>query len=538
MPESVKRRVGLYLILSALLILLLSSPMFDFQVYAETLQISIDTLQNCEDTPKKRSDIRQLTSTLDVKADGVAENPQEAGMVLKKGMVARKTSIVVEYISDHQIDHDEIVRMVENAYVHTGAGKEGDYIKWNLGNIQIDATGKYVSGMYDFLITFDVDYRTTAEEEAEVDERLAEIYPTLDLEGRTELEKIKRIYHYITTHVSYDMDHLNDTSYRRQYTAYAALIEGKAVCQGYSTLLYRMLQDQGMDSRMVAGFSSSEGISGNHGWNIVRVGTKYFFLDSTWDEGGYWNFFLFGYANQKNHQLNEEYTTEEFLKAYPIPDEDYETYIILHPTPKSSWVEEDGKKYYYDEQGNPVDGAVKIDGKWYFFSEHIMQTGWVMLDGNTFYMDDDGIKVTGAKKIDGKQYYFNSKGIMQTGWVTVKNKQYYLDTDGVMHTGWLELEGNRYFFASNGKMQTGVKTIDGEKYYFRNGILQTGFVKVAGNYYFLDPGTGALQIGWIAYNGYQYYARESGVVAQSCVINIDGTEYTFNKKGICTNKKD
>ena len=66
----------------------------------------------------------------------------------------------------------------------------------------------------------------------------------------------------------------------------------------------------------------------------------------------------------------------------------------------TGWVEENGKRYYYGENGIPV-------------------TGWLELDGNTYYFLADGTMSTGEVIIDGTPYHFTSQGkriIMVNPW--------------------------------------------------------------------------------------------------------------------------
>ena len=79
--------------------------------------------------------------------------------------------------------------------------------------------------------------------------------------------------------MEYDYTNLNDDNYKLKYTAYAAMCNGTAVCQGYSNLLYRMLLEAGVDCRIISGI----GVSGGHAWNIVRLGDLYYNVDATWD---------------------------------------------------------------------------------------------------------------------------------------------------------------------------------------------------------------------------------------------------------------
>lgn len=56
-------------------------------------------------------------------------------------------------------------------------------------------------------------------------------------------------------------------------------------------------------------------------------------------------------------------------------------------------------------------------------------TGWRTINGKKYYFDKNGNKVTGLKKIGEDKYYFNKNGVMQTGLKKIKNKKYYFDED-------------------------------------------------------------------------------------------------------------
>ena len=141
------------------------------------------------------------------------------------------------------------------------------------------------------------------------------------VDGKGREETVRTIYAYVCDHVTYDYDNLNDDSYLLKYTAYAALVNGTAVCQGYAALLYRLMLEAGIDCRMVSGKSHGEG----HGWNIVQMGARWFFMDSTWDAGTTaHDYELRGLQTfAADHQLDEEYCTDAFFADYPVDDADY-----------------------------------------------------------------------------------------------------------------------------------------------------------------------------------------------------------------------
>ena len=83
----------------------------------------------------------------------------------------------------------------------------------------------------------------------------------LNLDQEDDYTKVKLIYEYIGTNYFYD-DSLE------KFSAYEGLKTGTMVCQGYALLLYKMLWEAEVPSRIVTGMSQNEA----HAWNIVKLG--------------------------------------------------------------------------------------------------------------------------------------------------------------------------------------------------------------------------------------------------------------------------
>ncbi|MGE4282766.1 MAG: DUF5050 domain-containing protein [Clostridia bacterium] len=102
----------------------------------------------------------------------------------------------------------------------------------------------------------------------------------------SDLEKELAIHDYIVTHVRYDdeayVNYLNDAM---PHTAYGALIEGKAVCDGYSRAAQILFNMAGIESMVVTGRAYSLVSSPlGHAWNIVKVDGNYYHVDITTDD--------------------------------------------------------------------------------------------------------------------------------------------------------------------------------------------------------------------------------------------------------------
>lgn len=78
---------------------------------------------------------------------------------------------------------------------------------------------------------------------------------------------------------------LTPGDYTYAYSAYGALVEGKAVCVGYAQGMKLLLNRVGIASTMVTGKSVENGE--NHVWNLVTVNGKNYHLDVTWDSSEY-----------------------------------------------------------------------------------------------------------------------------------------------------------------------------------------------------------------------------------------------------------
>ena len=253
---------------------------------------------------------------------------QEAAAILRQGLVAHQKEIKVYYqISDTEFDGSEdacktLIRAIFNAAVaHTGAAKEGDTLRWLHDGYSTNISFGSADGFWQLTLTYSPRYYTTAEQEAAVDAKVAQVLESFAFtEETTDYEKVKAIYDYVCANVTYDNGHLADDTYLLKYTAYAALINGTSVCQGYALLMYRLLLEVGIDSRVIMG----EANGGAHAWNIVKLGDYYYDLDSTWDAGWVeYGYFLRGEGMLGDHIRNEEYTTEDFMARYPMSPTDY-----------------------------------------------------------------------------------------------------------------------------------------------------------------------------------------------------------------------
>ncbi|MGM9595252.1 MAG: CHAP domain-containing protein [Oscillospiraceae bacterium] len=284
-------------------------------------------------------DQKQLFSTLNGAPRLYSDTqPQEAGsadeaaVILRKGMENREARIAIRCPADAITPTDGILdEIAEKAMEETGVPTQGDYIRWTYagwsGSYSLESDDE---GLH-YVFVYDCKYYTTAAQEAELSEKIDSVLQSLDINDESsDYDVICAVYDYICANVSYDYDNLDDSEYLLKYTAYAAMINKTAVCQGYSALMYRMLQQKNIDCRLIPG--------SNHAWNIVAIDGVYYNADSTWDAGRdpkNYAYFLCGDSDFAEHTRYSEYSTEEFYRLYPMAKTKY---VVCPSHSYGAWV--------------------------------------------------------------------------------------------------------------------------------------------------------------------------------------------------------
>lgn len=124
----------------------------------------------------------------------------------------------------------------------------------------------------------------------------------------SDYEKEKVLHDYLVENVVYD--EAGKYPYLA-HTAYGALINGVAVCDGYAEAFDLLLREVGIPSRLVYGQMAGE----NHAWNLVTIDEKKYFVDVTSNDP------LNNLSNQKNYEFfNVPY---EIMAKTHIFEKDY-----------------------------------------------------------------------------------------------------------------------------------------------------------------------------------------------------------------------
>lgn len=177
-----------------------------------------------------------------------------------------ETNITLPYKTKNS-NAEEVMNTLFNAYKEVA--NKNEYTNYNRSNVSYGISGS--PGNYTFKLN--ITYRETKEQTEYVMKQAKAIVSSIIQTGMDDHEKVKAVHDYVVKHVSYD------TSYKA-YTAYEALANRSAVCQGYTLLTYQLLKEAGIENHFVVGTGDGQ----PHAWNLVKIDNKWYHLDTTFDD--------------------------------------------------------------------------------------------------------------------------------------------------------------------------------------------------------------------------------------------------------------
>jgi hypothetical protein len=146
-------------------------------------------------------------------------------------------------------------------------------IFWIGSSAQIEEsglTGRVVSYQLQSIVPVESRAEMQEQLEATADECIYGISADADT-----YEKIKHVYEYIIDIADYSADGEANQSIQ------SVLLYHKSVCAGYSRAFQYILNRMGVFCTYITGKIEN---GGDHGWNMVRIGENYYYVDVTWGD--------------------------------------------------------------------------------------------------------------------------------------------------------------------------------------------------------------------------------------------------------------
>ena len=233
----------------------------------------------------------------------------------------------------------------------------------------------------------------------------------------------------------------------------------------------------------------------------------------------------------------------------------------------NKFVENYGRTYYLDENGNKTIGSKEINGAWYYFEQYgeliknnfapdgryydkygkqvdFGTNRYFELNGEWYYAGNDGAILKGPQTIDGVKVYFHQNGMQAKGYFVKDeedNKSRYYDKDtGALATNQYVIAYNpykhrieRYYVNDQGIRLTGPQTIDGKQVYFDTYEGSQVFDNFADDGYFYDQDGNRVNLGinrYVQVKGNWYYVGEDGKILRG-EQTIDGAHVYFEYGG-------
>ena len=240
---------------------------------------------------------------------------EEAAQYLKNEMVKRNG--IIEFTITQKNYNNLYTDLFAMAVADNpnANSSEGDYLlrHWNSFYVKVDDTNpnetKFVFNMY---------YLSTYNQEQCVNYEIKKVLDELDVYNEDEYTKTKAVHDFITENIYYDYS-------LQKFSAYDGIVSKNVVCNGYSSLTYKMMKDLGLGVRCITGKAGQD----YHAWNIGRIGTKWYNIDNTWDASDgdtypvNYTYFLRNNSEFTDHTRDYEFTTNEFNTNYPMSNTSY-----------------------------------------------------------------------------------------------------------------------------------------------------------------------------------------------------------------------
>lgn len=171
-------------------------------------------------------------------------------------------SLSVGMPKEELADFTELVSNCSMGYTYVG----------NVFKGHTDESGKIIG----ITVSYDVNY------EQEGIERTKVLWQKIDeivagMPNGTDYEKLKYLHDYLVLNCDYSEQAMSP------FTAFGALVEGRATCQGYADAMHLLLAGAGYETVFATGIGDDEAVK--HKWNYVKLDNgKWYIIDPTWDD--------------------------------------------------------------------------------------------------------------------------------------------------------------------------------------------------------------------------------------------------------------
>jgi chaperonin cofactor prefoldin len=163
-----------------------------------------------------------------------------------------------------------------------------------------------------FFIDIYNEFTTNNIELATINKKMDQFFSDLNLQGKSEIERVKMIYEFVIDRMEYV-----DGGLLKHHSPLGFVLEGEGVCQAYAVSMHMLFERAGIESRYIIGNIHEEFLDedefGAHAWNMVKLDGNWYHLDATWDDDEtVWSYFL---VSDNIMELSRTWETKYYEKA-------------------------------------------------------------------------------------------------------------------------------------------------------------------------------------------------------------------------------
>lgn len=211
------------------------------------------------------SGVQPITAPMQLVA--MSANAQKAEPVIAQALIQGQRLINVE---PYHITQEELLHLVEYSTFTS-------YPQIS-GVLGYEYTVDSQNIVYGIMPRYQYSQQETAARSAQIEQAAQAVLDSVITDQMTTLQKIVAIHDYLVLNCRYDTRVETNSAPQEVYTAYGALIDQVAVCQGYAAAFQLFMQKLEIPSIVV----QSQAM--NHAWNMVRYENDWYHVDATWDD--------------------------------------------------------------------------------------------------------------------------------------------------------------------------------------------------------------------------------------------------------------
>ena len=248
--------------------------------------------------------------------DNYSEVINNAGKEIQQQMISRNNEFKVSFDLPKTYNTTKVsTDLYESIFADDNkiSLKAGDYLAFSYDQIEYRGEILESGNNYNYIFTISATYYDNYNQEQYIDLKTEEIINSLNLNNLSEYEKAAKINEWIYNNVKYDY---NVVDYL-PFTPYNALVSGKAVCQGFSTLTYLLATKAGLNTHIIR--------SDNHSWNVVEIDGKWYYWDTTLNHSANNpnKYFLVCSKHSSGKIVNNSRKNLEFFNKHKLSDTCY-----------------------------------------------------------------------------------------------------------------------------------------------------------------------------------------------------------------------